>query len=213
MATTVFCGTIHAEIAHDRLFLLHVGDEVAFDFQQSVSVLAVTKKTDHVVTLRIATATKDVLSRENITSWLHWFHQGCPGATSDETISLRTDQVTGVQAEDAAHVAWLLTLLQLDIKKIPEEMRKKAGPPPLSGELDLRTVWQPQIFVQGHKIECESTAFSAQWPNDGSDLSSRVLILYFPRSQKAVQALPYWIESPSSSFHVQIIDSTHASEP
>ena len=209
----LFVGAVQAQTVQDRLPGLRTGDGVVFDFRQSVTVVSVTAVQDQKIHLRIATATKDLLDREGLDSWLSWLHKGCKGAASDETICLRTDTVGVIRAEDQSKIAWLLTLMGLDLKKVPESMRRKAGPAPLAGELDLRHPWHPPIVVQGARLPCSTDAYTTCWPDDGSDLSCRLLVLYFPASQGAVQGFPYWIESPSSSYHVQVIDSTHTPGP
>lgn len=201
------CGALHGETMQNRLAQLRPGDEVVFDFHQSITVVGVTTTSEHTVQLRVTTATKDLLSRENFTTWLQWFRQGAPGALSDDTITLKTDRAAVVHGVNTQHVQWLLTLLQLELTKIPDSKRRRAGPPPSSEEIDLRPLFQPRIVVHGKPIETKTDAYSTQMPDDGTELASRTLILYFPQSQSAVQPFPYWIESPSSSYHVSVIDS------
>jgi hypothetical protein len=205
----LLCGTLHGETMQNRLSRLQVGDEIVFDFHQSIAVIGVINTSDQTVQLRVATATKDVLSRENSSTWLRWFQQGAPGAFTDETICIRTDRPAVEHAGDPQRVHWLLTLLRLELTKISDSGRRRAGPPPRAEEIDLRSFFHPRIIVHEKAIESKSDAFSAHWPDDGTELSSRLLILYFPQSPSAVQAFPYWIESPSSSYHVNVIDSSH----
>lgn len=193
--------------AASRLALLRTGDEVVFDFHQSITVVGVADAGQNSVTLRIVTATKDVLSREDHSSWLRWYQEGAPGALSNETLVLATDHLEVIDSRDRQKSAWLLTLLGLELTKIPDTQRRRAGPAPASGEIDLRPPFTPKIIVDSQPVEAKSMAFSATWPDDGSDLASMPLILYFPQSHKAVQAFPYWIESPQSSYHVAVIDS------
>jgi hypothetical protein len=206
-------GTLFAETMQDRLPLLKQGEEIIFDFHQSITAIGIISITDRVIKVRTATATKDILSREHFQTWLEWFNQGAPGAVSDETFLLRTDETPVDHADDTKGVRWLLTLLKLPLTKIPDAARRRAGPPPSEGEIDLRPLFQPKITVQGKAIDSKSDAFSTHWPDDGSDLSSRLLILYFPRSPLALQTFPYWIESPSSSYHVHVLDSLIPSQP
>lgn len=196
------------ETIHSKLSMLSVGDEIVYDFHNSITVIGVTHKTEHIIQLRVATATNDILSREGFSTWLQWFQHGAPGAATDETILLQIDHMA-VQNESAQNERWLLTLLGLELSKVQDVHRRRAGPPPMPGEIDLRPPFQPRIIVNEHQIESKSDAYFAQWPNDGTELSSRPLILYFPQSSSAVHSFPYWIESPTSAYHVRVIDSSH----
>ncbi len=206
-------GTCCSETISDRLSLLQEGDEIVFDFHQSITVIGVVNTSDHAIQLRVATATKDVLSREEFRTWVEWYGQGAPGALSNELLTIHTDHTSVVYSEEPQRVQWLLTLLKLELTKVPEGQRRRAGPAPLSGEIDLRPLFQPKIVVDEKVVESRSTAFSIEWPTDGTELSARHLILYFPQSLSAVQAFPYWIESPSSSYHVSVVDSSRSSHP
>jgi hypothetical protein len=209
----LMCGMLHGEPMHNKLSQLQAGDEIVFDFHQSITVIGIVDTSEHTVLLRIATATKDILSRENFSTWLQWFQKGAPGALTDETLSIRMDLPAVQHASRNQRVQWLLTLLRLELTKIPDSGRRRVGPAPNNGEIDLRPLFQPRIVIHEKASESKSDAFSTQWPADESELSSRLLILYFPQSPYAVQAFPYWIESPSSSYHVSVIDSIRSSSP
>jgi hypothetical protein len=188
------------------------GDTVVVDFRNSVSLVVVTAMSQGDVDFRVVTATIDTLEREGFHSWLQWLEQGCPGASGDEAIHIHDGSVNHSDTNNTTHTRWLQTLLTLQLTPIPDSERKKAGPAPLPDEIDLRPVWQPPIIVQGRTINSRCNAFRTQWPNDGSELSTRPLILYFPTSDTAVRAFPYWIESPTSSYHLRVIDSSHFSK-
>lgn len=191
----------------DRLHELKKGDEIVYDFQQSITLIRVLSTSESNITLQVATATKDVAEREGFSSWLAWADKGCRGATTNENVELHVDGRLSVVSQDAKRVGWLVTLLGLTSTQVPEKSRRKAGPAPMPEEIDLRSPWQPRIFVDGHNVGGPSDAYSFHWPTDNSPLSDRTIIAYFPRSQKAVPSLPYWIESPSSSAHVTVLDS------
>ena len=193
----------------ERLSSLRSGDEIVYDFQQSVTVVRVVQSSGTTVTLHVASATNDVAEREGFPSWLAWERGGCRGAASDETITLRIGEQTTVVSEGTKGAEWLITLLGCDSTPVPEPLRRKAGPAPMPGEIDLRSPWQPRVVVDGYAVGGKSDAYSFCWPNDASALSGRTIIAYFPRSPAAVPALPYWIESPSSSARVGVIDSHH----
>ena len=192
----------------DTLSLLQSHDRIVYDFQQSITLIAVEKVDNERIVLQVATGTKDLLDRTNLSSWLTWYDQGCPDASSRESISITLQPRITIRAEDPQKVSWLLTLLNLPLSAVPDSARKKAGPPPSPDEPDFRKPWQPPIIVNGARIATPSTAFSTTWPPDDTQLANRILILYFPTSDTAVPVFPYWIESPSSSYHVKVIDSS-----
>lgn len=186
---------------------LRTNDEVVYDFQQSISCVRIAAISDGIIEIHIITATKDAAEREGYSSWIDWTNAGCPGASTRDTIRCTSDGTIIPGGHNDQRTAWLSTLLSLKRTTVPEHLRKKAGPTPMVGEIDLRATWQPKIVVQGLTLNIPSEAFSLQWPNDGTELSGRTLILYFPKSSEAVPALPYWIESPSSSARVRVVDS------
>ena len=190
----------------ERLHALRREDTVVYDFQQSVTLIRVVAVSDDTVELRVATATKDAAEREGL-SWLAWADNGCPGASTDEVFKLRINNPPVLLSPEAHGAAWLITLFGLPSAPVSAGSRRKAGPAPMSGEIDLRAPWQPRIIVDGHAVSSPSDAYSFHWPADNSVLSDRMIIAYFPRSGEAVPAFPYWIESPSSSGHAGVIDS------
>ncbi len=204
----VLLSPLFGDAVASRLSLAQSGDTVVFDFHHSIAVVHVLSAHRSTVQLRVVTATKDVSSREEGTSYLEWLRHGAHGAISDETITISLDRIGVVHGSDSQKAQWLISLLQLELTEVPESQRRRAGPPPMSGEIDLRPMFNPRIVVNGKREASASTAFTTKWPEDGSELDSRWLTLYFPVSPNAVRAFPYWIESPSSAYHVSVIDSS-----
>jgi len=195
-------SSLFGESAADRLPLLRQGDLVVYGLPRSVFVIAVKKNASDSTSFHVVTATKDLLEREEFSDWIEWFDSGFPSASTNELITL----YNGVRSA-SAHVDWFCTMLTLQLSPIPDQFRKRIGPKPMAGERDFRPIWQPKIVANGKRFDSPSIAFEAQWPTDGSPLSERHLILYFPISDKTVHALPYRIESPSSSYYAEVIDS------
>ena len=203
----LWTGSVLGLTFGEHLHELKTGDEVVYDFQRSVTLLRVLKTSGTVIKLQVATATKDVAEREGFSSWLAWANGGCPGAATNETLELQIGEHPMVLSRDAKEAEWLVTLLGLTPSRISDRARKKAGPAPMPEEIDLRKPWQPRVMVDGHNVGGASDAYSFHWPNDTGPLSDRTIIAYFPRSTTAVPALPYWLESPSSSAYVGVLDS------
>jgi hypothetical protein len=186
---------------------LQEGSRILYELPQSIVSIHVSKKTSTELVLDVASATKDILSRENLSSWLEWSELDTPAASIKERIIIELPEGRIIQKPKNPSYFWLTTLFSLDGTNIPSYERKKAGPTPMPGERDNRPVWQPRIIVGGKRIETNSSAYRIVWPDDSSFLAKREIILYFPLSPEAVKAFPYWIESPSSSYKIFVVDS------
>jgi hypothetical protein len=208
IAALLFCFcfqfNMNAHTIASRLQYLNKGDVVIFDLRNTVAAVEICDIHEDSTELRVLSLTKDVLARHNFSNYFEWHSKGCKDAQFDERITVQGTKITG---SSVTHAKWLETLLQLELFKIPSFTRRKSGPPPMPGEIDLRPIWNPPIIVLGEKSKGDCEAFSTKWPEDDSPLSSCILILYFPKSTKTVLAFPYWIESPAFSFHVSVIDS------
>ena len=203
---------LFSETVSNRLNSLESGSCIIYELPQSVIAITVTKKDTHQVSLEAVTATKDVLNRENMASYLAWCHAGMPSASFRDELTFSLPDGKLAKTSSTVHNEWLLTLLQLSMEKVPSASRKRAGPTPMPGETDLRPVWQPRILVGGKRLDTISTAYSVHWPEDGTSLANKEIILYFPDSKEAVSGLPYWIESPSSQYKVYVVDSEKKGE-
>lgn len=207
-----FCAASEpSSLMTQRLTSLDEGSRILYELPQSIVSIYVSKKSPTELILDVASATKDVLERENMSSWLEWSHKNTPSATLKEKIIIHLPEGTITQTGHSSNYAWLVTLLSLKATKVPLSFRKKAGPTPMPGELDNRPLWHPKIVVQGKKLASESSVYKIIWPADGSFLEQREILLYFPESPLAVKAFPYWIESPSSSYKIFVVDSEKAS--
>ena len=202
----LFGESIHP--AKKEMYSLHPNSLIIYELPQSIIAVHVKKRDSSEILIEVTTAAKDLLTRENLPSWMAWCRAGMPSATSSEEVSLFLSNNAHTQGTPQPN--WLSTLLSLDVAQVAQAERKKAGPPPMPEEIDLRPIWQPKITVEGKKRDAESTVYKVIWPDDGSALAKRELILYFPDTQEAVQGLPYWIESPSSSYKVFVVDSTQS---
>jgi hypothetical protein len=205
ISITCLCtNTLLSYTLLDRAQLAQKGDLVVFDLKDSLQIIEIAAKDEKTTELRIIGATKDILSRHNFSSPLQWHSHGCPDMQFEEYITI---EGTSTIQSSLSCAQWLTTLLKLDLYKIPQEARKRRGSSIKNDEIDLRSLWNPPITLDGNSQIEQCEAFSTKWPEDGSQMSSRMIILYFPTSQNLPQALPFWIESPSSSFHVAVLDS------
>ncbi|MGR3973133.1 MAG: hypothetical protein QRY72_00935 [Candidatus Rhabdochlamydia sp.] len=150
------------------------------------------------------------------TSWKEWIHQEAPGHTAwtSYLINLKTDELeecysysqqTWLSIDNPNH--FLPQLLQLPLQQSQEANRKKIGPPPLEGEKDRRSLWNPPLIIEGQKIEKPLiTAWVTQWPSDQSLMASSEIEMYF-----SSLPFPVWIEVrvPHYKVNLRSIDIGH----
>ena len=99
-----------------------------------------------------------------------------------------------------------LKLINLNIRNLNDNERKKIGPSPMEGEKDRRRLWIPQKIKNG-KItnNFQVEVGRAFWPNDSSIFANKVLDLYYDKEI----FFPYFIEIESAgiSYFIKTIDS------
>jgi hypothetical protein len=206
---TLLLSSLFGETMFERLSELCQDDLVVYSLPRSICIVAVEKREGDTLFFRTVTATKDVSQREGYQTWIEWFDEGASEASTDERFSVQNQTITKLDGSDQHN--WFLTLLSLELSPVPNHLRKKAGPKPMAGEHDLRPIWQPKVVVNGFRFNTPSVALETKWPTDSTALSERPLTLYFPTSKERVHAFPYYIESPTSSYRVEVIDSRIAS--
>ena len=99
-------------------------------------------------------------------------------------------------------------LLTLPLEKLTEGKRKKIGAPPLDDSLDTRALWNPPQIIDGIKQnKINFDVFQATWPKDGTDLSGKLIDIYFDK--EGVIPFPYWIQVSNGNIEVMLktIDS------
>lgn len=100
-------------------------------------------------------------------------------------------------------------LMNLELFEVPNEQRKKIGPLLSSDGMDTRKVWNPPKIFAGKKIKsAQFSMMKGVWPKDSSELSSRVIHLYFDKENPHF-IFPYWIEvgDEYNIVKIQTIDS------
>lgn len=149
--------------------------------------------------------------------WKPWLEAGAKGATSylQYTIDIDTQTVKKCYSKTRnAYVpvegsdSLLLTLLTLDLKRIPLSERKKIGPPQNAGP-DMRKIWNPPHIINGKTLKFPRFgAYDATWPKDTTELSGKQIELYFDQKNPTFP-FPYWIQISdwSNTFKMRIVDS------
>lgn len=152
-------------------------------------------------------------------SWRNWLLQGAPGNTS--WISYRVNTVSGTMTDCFSHTKnmhfevtqadnFLTKLLNLRLTKVPLNKRKRVGPS-LMGAADTRNFWNPKLVIDGQEISgVQFAAWQTYWPNDGSELSNKMIEVYVPEEDSCYPSyFPYWLQISGvvGKAKVRIIDA------
>lgn len=150
-------------------------------------------------------------------AWSEWIKKGAPGHTcwSIMEIDIKKGEVQDFYSFSKA--AWvelgdkeslIANLLKLPFELVLEKDRKKIGPPPQDSEIDVRKIWHPPLVYQGQKIEgAYLKAYSATWPEDGTELSNKTITIYLDSQKRS--PLPYYlqVETDHITASFQAVDS------
>lgn len=206
-------------VLRDNLQRAHQGDYVVTAQGKTYTVLHIFEKKNDLLTIEEISAPSGRLRQHN-TYWKNWIKQGAPGHTSwiMYTIDLKNGKM--LEYYSLTKNAWydtsktdsfLTTLLNLPLEQVPYQDRRKVGLPPLPGLSDKRSLWQPQMIVEGKEIiGVPFDAWRTVWPKDGSDLSGKTIEVFTPQnSQKYPSYFPYWLQISGliGKAKIRIIDS------
>ncbi len=141
-------------------------------------------------------------------AWADWIKAKAPGHTSWSMLEIDLQNGDVLECYSFSRSAWihltqqeslLSTLMQLPMKNVDSDNRRRIGQPPLPGEADRRKLWNPPLTSGGKKIEnAQFDVYEAEWPKDGSELSGKTITLYFDSEKR--YPLPFWIQ----------VDTAHA---
>lgn len=201
----------------DNLRLAQAGDYLVISANKTQTLMHIYNKKNNVLTIEeIAIPT---CKRSSDLSWKNWVNMGAPNNTSwvMYDVDLQTGQM--IRYYSFTKKNWfdipeadnfLSKLLTLKFTKIPENQRKKIGPKSNS-EFDFRPLWQPRLIQDGRPVKgVEFNAWRTKWPNDGSDLSNKIIEIYLPQdSQRYPTYFPYWLQinGAAGKAKIRIIDS------
>ena len=214
-ASLLCIASLSSETLRDRLQQAEVGEFVVLAFDKRLVFADVVETQSDVLTLEEISAPLSMPVPPK-GGWRAWIAGGAPQHTSwtRTRISLATGAIQSIYSLDTKEFLaqdtqnFLPTLLALPFQRIDTSERRRVGPAPMAGELDLRRLWAPKIMFEGQEITTKVDVVRVTWPKDGSELSGKVLDLYFPHAP-ALAFFPYWIEGygPFSKFKVRVIDS------
>lgn len=199
----------------DRLLGAKDGDYFVVKSGKMISVIRVASLKGERLVLEEISAPANLLKKAN---WQDWIDQKGPGHTSwimyeidlDANELLETFSFSKHCFLQLSDDHFLLTLLKNPLQSIPDETRKKIGPPPEKGELDVRANWQPPKIVHGKKIQNpQFSVLQLKWPDDQTELSGKMIQLYFEKNSEFF--FPFWVEVLSEHliFPLKVIDCGH----
>lgn len=150
-------------------------------------------------------------------NWEKWLYNMAPGHTSWIAYSIDFSNNTLIEAFSFTRKSWLqlrsfdnffLQIAKTRLEKVEDSERKKIGSPPLGGETDYRSLWNPPLFFKGKKLaHPKYDVYKTIWPHDQSELSDKIVQMYF--SKNISFFFPFWIEilSDHYGFSCKIIDA------
>ncbi len=200
----------------ERLENAKAGDFIVLEANKTITLLAIRSINPQTLILEEISIPSSSLKKKP-DSWAAWVKNHAPGHTSWSMIEIDLKDRQILECYSFSRSGWvsftqqdslIATLLQLPLKQIETDRRRKIGPPPQEGEADRRPVWNPPLIFSGEKLETALfDVFETIWPQDGTELSGKIVSLYFDRAKRS--PLPYWIQVETSHLaaSVRAIDS------
>lgn len=214
----------------ERMQATQVGDYIvtAMDNNYTVLIIRSNIPSDHRLSFEEISvpASRIALNTPTWRGWRQWIEAGAQGNTSwlvytIDTARGETVQLYSCNQQRALPITstnqFLSKLLHLSFERLPKKDTKRIGPPPPQGSNDSRRHWSPQMIYEGKVIS--NVAFQAwktRWPNDGGELSGKVITVYTPKISNDYPAyFPYWLEVQGlvGKAKIRIVDSGRGLNP
>lgn len=212
----VFFSGLYSESPCLKDFLLNAnkGDFIVAETMKMLTLIRVRESDNKTVILEEITAPSKKRPSE---PWDSWLKKRAPGHSSWSVLEISVEsgkildcysfsRNTYIQLSQKESL--LASLLLSPLKEVPENLRKKVGPPPLEGERDVRKSWSPPFIYEGKKVAGATfDVFQTSWPDDGSELGGRDVTFYFDKEKNVL--LPIWIEIETSHItgKIRVLDS------
>lgn len=224
---TLFALNLNSqEVLKENISKAAKGDWLALSFDKNFTYFRVLKNDGETIDLEEASILSKTFHCQGL-SFALWAERNFPGRASHVVyridiksgrflnISSRTDQDSFSVREGNA---FLTTLLNLNLRKVPENQRSRCGPPVFGGgPVDTRKIWQPRLVFQGEVVKGAAfDAYTARWPQDGSDLSGKFVEIYLPaEGQKYPSYFPYYMQISGviGKAKLHIVDSGTNKQP
>jgi len=189
----------------ERLATAKKGDYIVVEANQMVTLLSIRSITPTALVFEEISAPLERLKQTPL-SWPEWIKARAPGHTSWSMVELDVQNGEIVECYSFSRSTWIrlslkeslfATLLQLPLKTVPPDQRRKIGPAPMAGEPDVRKVWNPPLTYEGQKLEnARFNVFETTWPEDQTELSNKKVSLYFAEEKRF--PFPFWIQVETS---------------
>lgn len=189
----------------ERMEKAKAGDYIVTEANKMITLLSLRSVTPSSLIVEEISAPLQNLKKRP-TSWPEWVKAKAPGHTSWSMVEIDLQNGQVIECYSFSRSSWvhlsqkeslLATLIHTPMKKIASEKRRKIGPPPMEGEMDVRKIWNPPLVYEGRKFETgQFDAYETTWPNDGTELANQQVSLYFDKEKKS--PFPYWIQVETS---------------
>jgi hypothetical protein len=213
-----FFITIGAEelILKNNLALAKPGDFLVAAQGSTITLLRIHENLNKHITIEEVTIPANRVNR-CVSNWRNWYESEASGNTSWVIYQIDLNTAEMMRYFSYTKNGWyqipqvenfLATLLNLSLHKVPLDQRRKVG---AEGFGQVRSIWQPQMIVDGHTIEnVPFDAYRTRWPNDGTILSGKSVEIYLPQANTLYPAyFPYWLQISGliGKARLRIIDS------
>jgi hypothetical protein len=193
------------------------GSFVVTEHQKTVSFLRIYACQDSLLFLEEINIPAHTLGN-NPVDWDQWLTNKAPHHTSWLLYQIDLNQCTITDCYSFSRNSYislhhqqsfLTTLMTLPLQTVPLKDRKKIGVASSHEDLDTRKIWNPPKILEGKRyIHPRFEMMHAKWPKDDSELSGKLIDLYFDQDQPLFP-FPYWIEvgDGHNVFKIRVIDS------
>lgn len=194
-----------------------LGNFIVTEYQKNLSFLRVHSFSPSSVFLEEINLPVHLAPKKPIL-WDDWVQKKAPGHTSWLLYQISLDDCKVVDCYSFSRQSYialsdnqsfLSRLMTLPLTKVSLSERKRIGPQPVNDMPDTRKLWTPPKIYHGKKIkDPHFEMLQATWPKDDSELSGKLINLYFDKDQPDF-AFPYWTEIGDgyNSFQMHAIDS------
>lgn len=205
-----------AELLKEKLTSAKAGDYFVFSYHKHATLLLIREISEEDLVIEEITGPLQILNQYR-GEWQKWLEAGATLHTSwtISDINLKTGDLKWVFSvpthefiSSIQDFSFLPKLLTLPLQNVNQDARKRIGPEPMPGEIDMRKLWLPKIWYKGELVTPTIEVKEVNWPHDTSALSGKHIDLYIPQSN-ALTYFPYWIEIRGNigKFRIGVEDS------
>jgi hypothetical protein len=220
LITLLTCSALTAAQPFDlknQFTQAHAGDFIVTAQDSSYSLLRVRSLDSKRLILEEVSVPSSQVDTKTI-NWRSWLIEKAPGHTAWTLYEIDLTRGEIIECFSCSKNGWIFLdqheqffakLFTLPFFSLETDKKKKIGPPPATGESDHRKIWSPPLIIDGKKMQNPHfDVLRTSWPDDGSQLSSCEIDLYFDTSNRSFP-FPHWIEiqSPHYNFKIRVIES------